>query len=69
MDEKCLIKIENNTNKFKRITISELFNLIPRERRFVLKGPPGAGKTITLLQIASNLLNKKKQLIPIFKNI
>ena len=47
-------------------TIENLIDNIDEKRCIIIKGNPGAGKTISLLQIADYLLDKNSHLIPIF---
>ena len=58
--------IEETHHNYKFINLEKLSSAIRYSRHFILKGSPGAGKTITLLQLASYLLNQNKNLIPIF---
>lgn len=47
------------------IGLADVCQIIKRSRRIVLQGAPGAGKSITLLQIADALLNETDGPIPI----
>ncbi len=60
------LELKSEDKQYEYISFSNIFDLLRRTRQLILKGEPGAGKTISLLQIASYLLSKDTKFIPIF---
>lgn len=55
--------------KLRRTNMGELCQLVSQRGRIALMGPPGAGKTFTLIQIAESLLKEAAAPIPILVSL